>query len=305
MTFRGLSYLGFIAAVLFAAAFPALMETTTIVEKARMAVKLIALGSAAVYLYRQAKPGTSSSPLAGGALALLAVLLGMAGYWWKEAALASLLLLPMAIATILHGESTWRFRLIVALLALIGAFPMARLEEAIENLLGYSVIIAKTSGFLLYYFGYELRVTGDTIVTPKGALQVVGACSGLKMMLLLAALVFCYGLVFELSRKAWLSLAGWAFLAGIVVSILRVDVIIFCIDSPELFHFFHEGPGTELFTIVALLGTAILGRHIIEPPLIKMLQEKRPEATLSGRVLPALMVPAGLGLLGGLALWLA
>ncbi len=304
MNVRGLTYLALLTGAVLAMAFPALVETTTVVEKARMVIKLVALASAALYLYRASGQDAKDRPLPGGALALVAVCLGVLSLWLPGASFFSLLLIPVAVALILPSPVERQFWLTLLSLGFLAAFPVELLEQALEDLLGYSVIIAKTSGFLLYYFGYELRVTGDTIVTQQGALQVVGACSGLKMMLLLAVLVLCYGLVMGLKPRPWLQLAGWALLTGLVVSIVRVDLIVFCIDTPKWFHFFHEGAGSELFTITALLGTAILGRHQIEPPLLRMLQEKKPEASLSTKQLLAFLIPAGLGLLGGVGVLL-
>lgn len=298
---KALYSLGILVVAIFAMALPALIETTTVVEKARMAIKLSALGAAALLIFQQGpKAIPHQQALLGGALAVAVTLSGLTACGLPHGPFLSLLFAPLALAVLTGEFRESGYLLRLSLLGLLAAFPVAWLEDAMESSLGYSVFIANVSGYLLYYFGNDVKLAGDILATPGGSVRIVGECSGLKMMLLLASLVFCYGLSFRLGLINWLKLAGWALLCGLLVSILRVDLMVFFLENENAFHFMHEGAGSELFTIAALLGTSILGRKQVEPPLLRFFQTKWNTNALTRYQLTALCLAAVLGLAAGL-----
>lgn len=278
---------------------PAMVEQTTMVEKARLLIKVASLGSLALYITRCLPEASCSRP--GFALGMLATCGAMvagclsAGSWQlgSLAFLLGALGLALLFGVPLKMGHAWR----IASLALLAALPVIFLEQAIETFLSYSLWVTRFAGYLLYYVGYELTIEGNIITKQQSAVQVADACSGLKMMLMLAALILQFGIVFRPALGAWLKLLLMTMLVGFTVSVLRVDLMVLFLENEKVFRFFYEGTGSELISTAAIALSAFWGRNIIEPKLLAYIAGMQNLVAFSRLQLVCLAVLSGGGIL--------
>lgn len=290
-------------------AFPALLETVSLDEKARLVSRLAALtGAAALLVLRPvacaANRATLVPAVASGVFGLfLAVGLGgmnAAGILPTAASLMALTVLPVAAGLVLVDKPEGRLLWGLGLLGLVAGAPWVLVEAGLEQTLDYSRWIAGLAGLVLFSLGFDLLVDGNLIHSQAGVVAVVAACSGSKLMLLITALGLAFAVVVQLSLRAAGALLAIGWLIGFAVSIVRVALMVVVLPHDALFHFLHAGAGSELVTLTALGLIAVLARRRIEGPLIVALSNQKPPVGIDGRRLVLAGLPALAGLVAGL-----
>ncbi len=132
---------------------------------------------------------------------------------------------------------------------------------------------AHGSAFLLWLLGQPATALGTSILMPGKELVVDLSCTGVNIMSLnLAALVVIALLIPVLPWRTLLTLAGVSLLVAFAVNALRVALLGFM--DPESgegwraqvssFHFWHQGAGSQLFSLLAMGLTCALMLAVIE-----------------------------------------
>ncbi len=175
----------------------------------------------------------------------------------------------------------------LALVAGVGpGRPLARQLAVIGLLLPAQVLInrflptqalawvtAHGSAFLLWLMGQPANAMGTSILMPGKELVVDLSCTGVNSMSLnLAALVVIALLIPLLAWPTLLALAGVALLIAFTINALRVALLGFMdlesgpgwMEQLSSFHFWHQGAGSQLFSLVAMGLTCLLMLAVIE-----------------------------------------
>jgi cyanoexosortase A len=124
---------------------------------------------------------------------------------------------------------------------------------------------AKSAGFLLWYCGMEVRVTGLDIALPGGMVTVNYNCDGMGAITYLLCLSVMFLLLFPTQRAdkvlAPLLAMGLAFLVNAVrVALLAV---IKAEGGEETFNFWHQGHGSLLWTVLPVLLFGLYGYWLL------------------------------------------
>jgi cyanoexosortase A len=159
----------------------------------------------------------------------------------------------------------WREMLVLGLMV----FPTVWLWPAILAHFPLQAVVGKLAGFLLHYLGFEVVQQGIALVLPSGSVEIRVGCSGLAMTLLLLKFALLFAIVMPL--RGW-SLCGVPLAAialGIGLGGVRVAVIAVSAGDPARFAFWHEQPGAQIFSTLAIvllfaLCRAVVGRTRVE-----------------------------------------
>ncbi|MBJ7899575.1 MAG: cyanoexosortase A [Cyanobacteria bacterium RI_101] len=185
----------------------------------------------AVFLLRSfnsaLNPGLTILPLLGGlGLALLAGGSRAPKTYGKELVILSLLVIPKELG---HG--------------------IFNLSQPL------SLLTAKLSGFLLWYFGAEVTVVGNALNFPAGAVVVSEACSGVSNLTYLLKVAVIFLLLFPFPQKfyAWV-IPPFALALALVMNVLRIALLaLLSPANPDSFLYWHEGEGSTLFSLINML----------------------------------------------------
>jgi cyanoexosortase A len=118
-----------------------------------------------------------------------------------------------------------------------------------------SPITAKVSAFLLWYSGFNASVKGTYIHLPSGAVEVYSGCSGIESMTyLLGVSVICLTL-FPTGQLKRIFTPLIAVTVGFFVNSIRVALmaILVASDNKANFMYWHEGDGSLIFGMVAVI----------------------------------------------------
>ncbi len=216
-------------------------------------------------------------------LAFLAVWVLMRGVtaYWNILAFDTYSMLPFLAGTALliggWRALHWSWPSIVFLgfmVPLVSAFA-----TALRNELQW--IATQISVFLIQTIGIAAAVTGEgsnVIQVPSGKLQVVEACSGLRMLMLFAAI--CVGAAFVIRSPLWqkivilfsaVPIALFANVARITVTAVLYELARkwpALIDTHTADDFFHNWAGyfmMPLAMVILFAETALLDRLFLEP----------------------------------------
>lgn len=117
------------------------------------------------------------------------------------------------------------------------------------------MLTAKMSMMMLWYTGWEASlVEGAVILVPDGGVTVVESCSGTDVMAYMLALAVIFVVKFPLSTKQnTISIIG-AIALGFLANSIRVAILaLLSAQNMELFDYWHEGEGGQLFTIMPVI----------------------------------------------------
>ncbi|MBW4662272.1 MAG: cyanoexosortase A [Drouetiella hepatica Uher 2000/2452] len=118
-----------------------------------------------------------------------------------------------------------------------------------------SPITARFATFLLWYTGFNVSVQDVYINLPTGGVKVYTGCSGIESMAYLLGIAVIGLILFPVSRSKQILVPIIALLIGFGVNGVRVALmaILGTAQNQELFHYWHEGEGSSIFGVVAML----------------------------------------------------
>ncbi len=118
-----------------------------------------------------------------------------------------------------------------------------------------SAFTAKFSAFILWYTGFEVTLTGDKIILPTGSIEVYSGCSGIELIFQLLGLGLLFLLMFPQNLKYKTLVLIVAPILGFIVNGIRVALMAILVakSQPEAFKYWHEGDGSLVFSLIAVL----------------------------------------------------
>ncbi|MBE9184029.1 cyanoexosortase A [Microcoleus sp. LEGE 07076] len=116
-------------------------------------------------------------------------------------------------------------------------------------------ITAKFSAFLLHYLGFEVVRKGVFLILEKGSVEVYHGCSGVNAILQLLGLALVFLLMFPTTAGQKIVVPIVAILIAFVVNAARVALmaVLVSLSQPEAFKYWHEGNGSVVFSMIAVL----------------------------------------------------
>jgi len=227
-------------------------------DKTNITIQALGLGMLSAGALRALR--TSTLPVTPGrrALGTFAMLLGISLplLWPRGASLAILCWgTGWALACGQTGMLGHPGRLLTLLLLL--SLPLSDLQQWIDLTFDYTRRITGVAAYMLHYFGTDVLREGVFIHSAKGSIQVIDHCSGLKLVLLLVAMMVMIELVVPMPRRLRRFLPWIALGIGYAASLLRLCLLVWTVDNPELFEWLHSGAGSEAFVLTSMILLAI------------------------------------------------
>lgn len=138
---------------------------------------------------------------------------------------------------------------------LVLALPEGLLAQWTDQVINISDIAAQSTTATLWYLGFEVKRQGVFVLLPAGGIEVYRGCSGLKAMLelLRLALIFLVMVPTSLGEKLIVPCVGVSLAYGVNVIRLSVMTLLAASDHQEAFHYWHEGEGSNIFPVLAML----------------------------------------------------
>jgi cyanoexosortase A len=124
----------------------------------------------------------------------------------------------------------------------------------LTSLTDISPITAKFSAFLLWYSGFEVSLQQEIFIrVPPGSIKVYSGCSGVELISHLLGLAVIALLMFPLKRKKAILVPIVAITIAFIVNGIRVALLAVIVTQQQAFDYWHEGDGSRLFGMVAVL----------------------------------------------------
>lgn len=138
---------------------------------------------------------------------------------------------------------------------LVLALPEGIWAQWTDQLINISEVAAQSTTALLWYLGFEVKRQGVFVLLPAGGIEVYRGCSGLKAMLELfrLALIFLVMVPTTLLEKWVVPVIAISLAYGVNIIRLGVMTVLAASDYQEAFHYWHEGEGSNIFPVIAML----------------------------------------------------
>ncbi len=225
-----------------------------------------------LWLRRDRFEAAQMRPSLGGLLLLLAGLgLWLYGAWFHYVWFNSITLVPCVagLVLLLGGRAAWRWAWpSVLFLAFMVPLPF-RVSDALSGPLQRLATLCST--FIMQVLGLPALAEGNVIQLNDAAIDVVEACSGLRMLVVFFALSAAVALVIRRPLLDRLLILASAAPIAVVSNIIRITVtgiLHQAIDSETANAFFHDVAGwlmMPLALILLALELRLLSRLFIEP----------------------------------------
>jgi len=218
------------------------------------------------------EPNPGRTGLVVGGVLLVAVLLRSGRILHYDAVIYPLTVLAgLALALLcVPPRQLGRFRDPLLILLLL---PLNKLLEVLAPVPLLSRATAAASALLLQAVGFESSVDGTHVLLPGGSVSVWASCTGIDMILQVAAIAVIFLLAFPV--RHWplrLLLLVLAPLIGFASNVGRISLlaVIHAQGGPSSqwwFDFFHESNGSLLFAAIGVTVFARLYLHLLEAEL--------------------------------------
>lgn len=118
-----------------------------------------------------------------------------------------------------------------------------------------ALLTAKFSAFLLHYLGFEVVRKGVFLILEKGSVEVYHGCSGVNAMLQLLGLALVFLLMFPTTVGQKIVVPLVAIITAFIINAARVALmaVLVSLSQPEAFKYWHEGNGSVVFSMIAVL----------------------------------------------------
>jgi cyanoexosortase A len=118
-----------------------------------------------------------------------------------------------------------------------------------------ATLTAKFSAFILHYVGFDVVRKGVFLILEKGSVEVYHGCSGVNAILQLLGLALVFLLMFPTTVGQKIVVPIVAVLIAFVVNAARVALmaVLVSLSQPQAFKYWHEGNGSVIFSMIAVL----------------------------------------------------
>lgn len=139
----------------------------------------------------------------------------------------------------------------ILLAATLGT-PIPFLFSAIEKFIPVNAFTAQFANSVLWYAGVKVAQQGVTIISQYGAVEVARGCAGLPPIFLLLRITLMFILVFPVSRfNMWIMFPS-AMAIAFIVNSLRVSLLVIISSQADLFKYWHDGDGSQMFSVISV-----------------------------------------------------
>ncbi|GAB1543907.1 hypothetical protein NUACC21_65830 [Scytonema sp. NUACC21] len=135
------------------------------------------------------------------------------------------------------------------------------------SVVGYiSSLTAKFAAFILWYIGANVARSGNIIYLPTGSVEVFSGCSGVEQVFQMLGLSVLFLLMFPQKNHQKIIVPITAISLGFIVNTLRVALMAILVakQQQEAFKYWHEGDGSLVFSMIAVLLFGIFCWFAIE-----------------------------------------
>lgn len=201
--------------------------------------------------YQRAVAEGSAVAFCLGTLLIIGILMRCVSLYGVEASFAKLM--PLFIVTGMGLIATGR-KVYYYWPELLLLLPLAMPRTVLTNWMSQGAgeplqnATATMASFVLHYVGFVVSTRQATISLPQGSVEVELACTIFPSLLVLFQLAVLFGAMLPISWKQQafvlalcVSIAGFA-------SVVRVSILAFAVDRPELFSFWHGDPGKQIIS---------------------------------------------------------
>lgn len=122
-----------------------------------------------------------------------------------------------------------------------------------------SKLTAKFAAFILWYMGTEVIRNGEKIHLTTGSVEVYSGCSGIELVGQMLGIACIFLLMFPLNIKKRILVPIVATTLAFIVNGFRVALMANLVASnqKEAFKYWHEGDGSLIFSLIAVLCLGI------------------------------------------------
>ena len=150
----------------------------------------------------------------------------------------------------------WRELIIVGLTGI----PWEHISSIFLSTSQISVLDAKISRLILWYFGFDVTQANNLVILPTGTIQIAGACSSFDLLGLMWQCCLVIYLYFAIRKSQLLLLWVYSSLIALVVNGLRLCLMALLVANQQqsAFDYWHGSAGAEIFSTIALLLLALV-----------------------------------------------
>ncbi|MEB3181104.1 MAG: cyanoexosortase A [Nostocaceae cyanobacterium] len=128
-------------------------------------------------------------------------------------------------------------------------------EVILSSLIDISPLIAKFSGFILWYSGFTVSIQGVHIHLPKGGVEVTPGCSGLESMSYLLGISAIALVMFPIQKQKRIFVPIVATTLAFVLNGIRIAILaVFSASGNKAaFDSWHQGDVSRMFSMIAIV----------------------------------------------------
>ncbi|MCG9893275.1 MAG: exosortase/archaeosortase family protein [Thermosynechococcaceae cyanobacterium MS004] len=206
--------------------------------------------------YHRAHVGESAIAFWIGVMLVAGILMRCTSLYGIDAPFAKLmpLLIIISMGLIASGWKVYRDWPQLLLIAPL-AMPQTLINSGMSHGAGepLQIATAKTATFVLHYLGFAISTHQTIITLPQGSVEIELACTAFPSLLVLLQLAVLFGAMLPIPWRqqavVWTLSASFAGVASVV----RVAILAFSVDRPELFSFWHGDPGQQIISTGLIL----------------------------------------------------
>jgi cyanoexosortase A len=133
-------------------------------------------------------------------------------------------------------------------------------------LIDISIFTAKFATLVLWYTGFEVDRNGVIISLPTGSVEVYSGCSGVELIFQMLGLALLFLLMFPQKGKQKILVPIIAAAFAFIVNGMRVALMAVLVaqQQKEAFDYWHEGDGSLVFSLIAVLLFGLLCWFLLE-----------------------------------------
>ncbi len=188
-----------------------------------------------------------------GLVLLFLVIVRLINQWLLDVILLRLtpLITALALGLIAFG---WRGTLRQWRLFSLACLMICPIPDLIsEKLLPWNQVTTATSAFILHYLGIKAQYYDVTLMIPTGSVAVGYGCTGAPLIILMLKILVLVAVIFSLTSLQKLKLSLIAIGTGFFLGCVRVAVLVYVVNDNNLFHYWHDAKGSQIFLSIATI----------------------------------------------------
>lgn len=155
----------------------------------------------------------------------------------------------------------WQEAIVIFTLVL----PQVLVSTIVERFTDLNEIAAQFAYLLLWYGGVDVQLRGVNVILPTGSVEVYAGCSGLIPMLMMFKLSVLFLVMFPTKPLGKVFLPALAVFIAFIVNGIRIALmaILAAYSNLETFDYWHQGDGSQIFSLISILIFGLFCRFIL------------------------------------------